>query len=73
MTPTKSSKERFFQSCMSGDLNTIKTELFYNVSPFSQDKVTIVCVIYFSVSVQNKNYLNLLFVVLTNTVVMIFW
>lgn len=32
-------KEMFFNSCKNGDLNTIKINLFHNVSPFSLDKV----------------------------------
>lgn len=33
-----SAKEVFFNSCKNGDLNTIKINLFHNVSPFSLDK-----------------------------------
>jgi len=40
METNKTAQERFFQSCEIGDLNKIKTDLFYNVSPFCQDKVT---------------------------------
>lgn len=41
MATDKSAKERFYQYCVVGDLNGIKTDLFYNVSPFSSlDKVT---------------------------------
>lgn len=41
MVTDKSAKGRFLQSCVNGDLNAIKTDLFYNVSPFSSlDKVT---------------------------------
>lgn len=39
MTNNKFVKERFFQSCVNGDLDSVKTDLFYNVSPFIQDKV----------------------------------
>lgn len=39
MSSNGSAKERFFRSCATGDLDAIKTDLFYNVSPFSQDKV----------------------------------
>lgn len=42
-----SAKERFFQSCINGDLSKIKTYLFYNVSPFSQDKVKKIVFFYF--------------------------
>lgn len=45
MTSNKSIKERFFQSCIDGNLDTIKTDLFYNVSPFIQDKVLKNCFI----------------------------
>jgi len=41
MKTNKNAQERFFQSCKIGDLNTIKTDLFYNVSPFCQDKVIV--------------------------------
>jgi len=41
MVTKKSDNEVFFQSCKIGDLKTIKTELFYNVSPFTRDRVTI--------------------------------
>lgn len=41
MVSNKSVKDRFFQSCITGDLDTIKADLFYNVSPFIQDKVAI--------------------------------
>jgi len=40
METNKTAQDRFFQSCKTGDLNKIKTDLFYNVSPFCQDKVT---------------------------------
>ncbi|XP_025200847.1 uncharacterized protein LOC112598548 isoform X2 [Melanaphis sacchari] len=40
MTTDKSlAKEIFFHSCINGDLNTIKINLFHNVSPFSLDKI----------------------------------
>lgn len=40
MKTDKCAKERFFQSCATGDLESIKTDLFYKVSPFARDKVT---------------------------------
>lgn len=39
MVKNESAKERFFRSCIIGDLNTITTDLFYSVSPFVQDMV----------------------------------
>lgn len=39
MDKVDSAKDKFFRSCVMGNLEIIKAEMFHSVTPFTQDKV----------------------------------